>query len=243
MPTLYLTQVVPTDLPAEAEIPHKSPGPRTAEGKRRSRLNATRHSLTGQIVLFTPEECAAFEKHCTSIRESLTPQGAMEIEIAQAIAEDMWRSKRARALENSIFAQGHEDYDGPDFGQEEVNAAMAQADTWKDRAPSFNLLTIYEQRINRSIEKNTARLKELQAERKAAYENAQAKALLLTELAESKGEVYDPAPDFPATGYFGGFVYSSSEISRQLSLNRRLEEALRLKNASAPAAPRLKKVS
>ncbi len=203
-----------------------STGPRTEAGKRRSRLNATRHSLTGQIVIFSPEEEVAYHKHCDALREALAPVGVQEIELAQAIAEDRWRLKRARALENSIFAQGHRDHmDSVDFGHDEVNAALAQSNTWKEQAKTLNLLTIYEQRINRILQKNTTQLNLLQSIRKAAFEQAQAEALLLAELAESKGEVYDPAPDFPPSPSLGGFVYASAEIARLLSRSRRLEEA------------------
>ena len=83
-----------------------STGPRTEEGKRRSSLNAFRHGLTGQIVILTPEDQAAFRKHCDAIREALAPVGALELDLAQAIAEDKWRLNRARALENAVFTLG-----------------------------------------------------------------------------------------------------------------------------------------
>ena len=50
-----------------------STGPRTEEGKKRSSLNAFRHGLTGQIVIHTPEDQDAFQKHCDAIREELAP--------------------------------------------------------------------------------------------------------------------------------------------------------------------------
>src|SRR5271154_2515980 len=96
-------------------------GPRTPEGKRRSSLNATRHCLTGQIVIFTQEESVAFDKHCAALRNSLAPIGDQETELAQSIAEDRWRLNRARALENSIFAQGYQEHVGDsDSGNPEV---------------------------------------------------------------------------------------------------------------------------
>ena len=83
-----------------------STGPRTEEGKKRSSLNAFRHGLTGQIVIHTPEDKQAFEKHCGDIREDLKAVGALETTLAQSIAEDYWRLNRARALENAIFTFG-----------------------------------------------------------------------------------------------------------------------------------------
>ena len=72
-----------------------STGPKTPEGKKRSSLNAFRHGLTGQIVIHTPEDRAAFQQHCDAIREALAPVGALETDLAQAIAEDRWRLNRA----------------------------------------------------------------------------------------------------------------------------------------------------
>src|SRR5580698_9604622 len=65
----------------------KSTGPRTEKGKHRTRLNAYRHGLTGQINLLTADEHEAFDQHCAGIRESLQPVGALELELAQSIAE------------------------------------------------------------------------------------------------------------------------------------------------------------
>ena len=72
---------------ADLENSLKSTGPNTTEGKHRTRLNAYKHGLTGQIHLQTAAENEAFELHCAGIRESLQPVGALEIEIAQGIAE------------------------------------------------------------------------------------------------------------------------------------------------------------
>src|SRR6202167_4749711 len=96
----------PAQLTANVANAQKSSGPKTEQGKHRTRLNAYRHGLTGQICLLTADEHKAFDQHCTGIRESLAPVGALEIELAQSIAEDHWRLKRARALETGIFALG-----------------------------------------------------------------------------------------------------------------------------------------
>jgi hypothetical protein len=61
----------------------------------------------------------------------------------------------------------------------------------------FSPLPPCEQRISRTIERNMAELRTLRAERKAAREQALEEALLLAQLAQSKGEKYDAAADFP----------------------------------------------
>jgi hypothetical protein len=183
----------------------KSTGPTTEKGKHRTRLNAYRHGLTGQICLLTADEHQAFEQHCTGIRESLEPVGALEFDLAQSIAEDHWRLKRARAIETGIFALGQQGALGSlataardDPAQLPIGEAISQARTWLAKSENFQLLALYEQRIHRAIEKNMAQLRTLRAERKAVHQQALEEAQLLAQLAYSKGEKYDPAQRFPA---------------------------------------------
>jgi hypothetical protein len=210
----------------------KSSGPRTDKGKHRTRLNAYRHGLTGQIQLLTADEHEAFDKHCAGIRESLDPVGALEIELAQSIAEDHWRLKRARALETGIFALGQQGAlgalvanDRDDPAQLPIDEALSRARTWLAKSENFQLLALYEQRIHRSIQKNMAEFRTLRAERQAARKQALEEAQLLAQLAQSKGEKYDPASDFPAELLQIGSDFSTAGLSRLINRNQRLNEA------------------
>src|SRR5580692_8860340 len=167
----------------DAEFPKESTGPagdRSQAGTQRTRLNAYKHGLTGRIHLLTVAEQAAFDAHCKSICEALTPVGALEIDIAQAIAEDRWRLKRARAIETGIFAAGQQGLLGFNSGvattqdpaQLLVEDTLIQARTWLAKNDNFLLLALYEQRINRTIERNMAELRTLRAERQAARDQA-----------------------------------------------------------------------
>src|SRR5580698_4896094 len=212
-----------------------STGPKTEQGKHRTRLNAHRHGLTGQIRLLTAEENEAFDQHCAGIRESLAPVGALETELAQSIAEDHWRLKRARAIETGIFAAGVLGQLGHPFGgiredpaQVPIDEALSKAHTWIAKSENFQLLALYEQRIHRAIEKNMAQLRTLRAERKAARQHALEEAQLLAQLAYSKGEKYDPANDFPQEILQIGSDFSSAGIRRLIGRNQRLNEARHL---------------
>ena len=152
--------------------PNHSTGPKTPEGKRRCRLNAWRHGLTGQLNVLTPEEQQAYERHCKTILEGLAPVGDFERDIVQSIADDRWRLKRARAIEAGAFALGLSENAEDKTGVDAIDDAFAHARTWRQDAHNLQLLTIYEQRIQRSIEKNMAHLKALQAERKAEAREA-----------------------------------------------------------------------
>jgi hypothetical protein len=219
-----------------AEFPKGSAGSveiRTETGTQRTRLNAYKHGLTGQIHLFTPEEHTAFEKHCQPIVEALVPVGALEQGLAQAIAEDKWRLNRAFALESGIFALGQlADESEPslqndqgEIDQPEMDHALSQARTWLDDGKHIQLLSLYQQRIQRSIERNMAELRTLRAERKVARDQALEEALLLAQLAQSKGEKYDAAADFSSELLRTDSVFSPSEINRLIARNQRLNEA------------------
>jgi hypothetical protein len=204
----------------------KSTGPRTPEGKRRSSLNGRRHSLTGKIHIATPEESEVFDKHCKAYHEALAPLGIIESDLAQEIAEDRWRLKRARSLENSVFALGHHTHaEAMDSGNPQIDAALAEGKTWIEQAKNLQLLTLYENRIRRAIEKNTAQLEAMQAKRKEAYAKAQRDAIRLAQLAESEEEAYNPAADFEPARDHGGFVFSASELARVVDRRDRLDRA------------------
>src|SRR5271154_749942 len=186
----------------DAEFPTQSTGPagtRSEAGTQRTRLNAYKHGLTGQIHLLTAAEQTAFDAHCKSICEALAPVGALEIDIAQAIAEGRWRLKRARAIETGIFAAGRQGLLGFNPGvattedpvQLLIEDSLIQARTWLAKNDNFLLLALYEQRINRTIERNMAELRTLRAERKAARDQALEEALLLPKPAKRKGKKYE----------------------------------------------------
>jgi len=220
----------------DAEFPNQSPGPAgpgSQAGTERTRLNAYKHGLTGQIHLLTAAEQTAFDAHCKSICEALAPVGALEIDIAQAIAEDRWRLKRARAIESGIFAAGQQGLlDFPvtaatteDPAQLLIEDTLIQARTWLAKNNNFLLLALYEQRIGRTIERNMAELRTLRAERKAARDQALEEAVLLSQLAQSKGEKYDAAADFPPQLLGTDSVFSPAAITLLIARTQRLNEA------------------
>ena len=196
-------------------------------------LNAYRHGLTGQIHLITPEERVAYQKHCTGILASLAPVGALETDLAQSIADDRWRLKRAVAIENTIFAMGLPTEEEILDVDPQIADTYAQAHTWLRDGKQLQLLGLYEHRFQRRVEKNMQMLRELQQERKAAFKQAAEEVALLTQLAESKGETFDIERDFPIESLPPQFVFSKPEIARLAAHLRRLAEAK--KQSSAPA--------
>ncbi len=129
-------------------------------------FNAYRHGLSGQVLVIPPSEQAAYEKHCRGIHQSLDPRGALEIDLAQSIADDRWRLKRAAAIESNIFALGLNLSSHSLTGNEECDIALAQARTWLQRGKDLQLLALYESRIQRRVERNLVLLRQLRQDRR-----------------------------------------------------------------------------
>jgi hypothetical protein len=206
-------------LEANRRNAQKSTGPRTASGQSNSSRNNLRHGLTGHISLLPTEDREAHDAFCNELIDSFDPETPMEHQLAQSIAEDSWRLNRARAIENNMFALGH------DHQHREAQIALADAKTFQTQAGAFNLLSIYEQRINRNLERNMKLLRALQAERKAQHDQAMEQAKLLAQLNLMNGLPHQPEEN--------GFVFSHIEINRAIDRDNRLNAA---KLAAMPLA-------
>ena len=199
-----------------------SSGPTTEEGKRRSSQNALRHGLTGQVTAMTEEDRTAHDKFCAAMLKDLAPDGAVETQLAQRVATDSWRLNRISAVEDNLFALGFHAYvDKVDTEHPEIDAAFAAAKTFQAEAKQFQLLTLYEQRLNRAVHKNLAALQELQAKRKAEREAAMEQAKKLCQLYQSKPGSYAN----PTTCEVNGFVFSNEELRRAIDRDRHLQRA------------------
>jgi hypothetical protein len=188
------------------------------EGKKRSRLNALRHGITGQVTTMTDEDRAAHDKLSQALMKDLAPEGAMETQLAQRVATDSWRLNRISAIEDNLFALGQLQHGGqacPDVPQ--IDAALTTAHVFTLQSKQLQLLTLYEQRINRAIQKNLAVLQSLQATRKAQHEAAMKEAAPLLKLSEMRGLEYFPAKD--------GFPFSNDQIHVAIDREQRLQRA------------------
>ena len=128
----------------------KSTGPRTEEGKSKTRLNALRDGFTGQVITLSAEDLPVFEKFKSDLIKDLAPKTTMEPSLADAIAWDTWRLNHLRAVEMNMYALGSSD------AETVIDIAMSAAATFAKEANKFALMSIYEQRMNRSLHKNLA---------------------------------------------------------------------------------------
>src|SRR5262249_40497068 len=81
----------------------RSSGPRTEEGKQRSRLNAVRHGLTAETVVASLEDAEDYKAFEAAIISDYDPETAVARELVLRLASLLWRLRRANAIEASLF--------------------------------------------------------------------------------------------------------------------------------------------
>ena len=197
--------------------PHERDSARSIPGQ------ALRHGLTGQVTVLNDEDRRAHADFCSRIIDGFQPATPIERQLAVLVAEDNWRLNRIRAIENNIFALGQtDDRQTISAGHPEIDSALADAVTFSTQTKQFELLTLYDQRINRSMQRNLSALRDLQAERKRQHEASLEEAQLLRQLNDMKNLPYEPAKDIPSRN---GFVFSIGQIDHAIDRSRRLKEA------------------
>jgi hypothetical protein len=192
----------------------KSTGPRTDAGKRKSRLNAVKHGLTGHLHVMTDDERQAHDTFIAGIVDSLKPADAVEHQLAHSVADGYWRINRVSAIENDFFASEACNQEG-------------------DALASLNLLTVYEMRLHRKVRLDLQQLREIQAARRAdeakKAEQQQAanrktfdESCALLELNLRDDDQLDLDGKFT---HPNGFVYSIPKLLQAMAANRRMHDA------------------
>jgi hypothetical protein len=166
----------------------KSTGPKTAQGKAWSRLNALKHGvLASQAVLTTIEgqdERKAFEQLVDGLAHDFVPVGTFEQVLVQQIAACIWRQRRLLMFENRAAFQSRDNRTFREMNQPErgmaplyqVEKARQEGTEVLDcaglgldlpsEADTMRLIR-YESSITRSLRNALAQLKATQQVRRA----------------------------------------------------------------------------
>jgi hypothetical protein len=182
-----------------------STGPVTPQGKQKASLNALRHGLTGQTVVLPGDDLAAYRESCRQFHAELKPAGLLETTAVQTIADTHWRLDRIRAMEHNLFALGFEEQ-SPNIHVDDpaIHAALAQAKAVQAHADVLVRLSLYEQRLNRTLAQAKAELKQLQQARRPQPQ-ALEDASKVCKLKKALGEPWQPQDS--------GFEFSSEELT------------------------------
>src|SRR5215472_12668189 len=81
----------------------RSTGPRTEDGKQRSRCNAVRHGLTAETVVGALEDAEDYKAFEAAIIADYEAQSAVERELVLRLASILWRLRRATTMETGLF--------------------------------------------------------------------------------------------------------------------------------------------
>lgn len=84
----------------------KASGPRTPEGKQRSRLNGLKHGIFSASVLVKGESRAAYGLLLDGLTESAAPVGKLEEVLVEKLATNLWRQGRLIQAEGAEIQKG-----------------------------------------------------------------------------------------------------------------------------------------
>jgi hypothetical protein len=81
----------------------RSTGPRSTEGKERSRSNAVQHGLTAETVISALEDAADYAAFEQSVAADYNPTTTTERELVARLASVLWRLRRSTRLESGLL--------------------------------------------------------------------------------------------------------------------------------------------
>jgi len=129
----------------------KSTGPRTDEGKERSRANSLRHGMTGAGVVLAPADAAEVERKARAYRAELDPRGELQSDLVDRAALLSVRLRRSAAREaEAISARvrtAEEDFDDA----REAEADRLMASLAEDPAGHLRRLTRMPEGVDRLV--------------------------------------------------------------------------------------------
>jgi hypothetical protein len=81
-------------------------GPRTKEGKERSKYNALKHGIFSKIILLGSESRLEFNSVLNGLRNDLMPEGALEEILVEKLVSILWRYRRMLIAERAEIQRG-----------------------------------------------------------------------------------------------------------------------------------------
>jgi hypothetical protein len=101
-----------------------STGPRTAQGKGRSKNNALKHGIFAKVVVLPGESPAEFDALLNGLRNDFQPVGTLEEVLVEKLSALLWRNRRLFVAEGAEIGAGGTEFVQWDEEQrqlEEVN--------------------------------------------------------------------------------------------------------------------------
>ncbi len=83
-------------------------GPRTLQGKQKSKYNAMKHGIFSDVAVLKSESRAGYDALLTRLRDSLQPEGKLEDILVEKLAMLLWRHRRLITAETNEVRKGSE---------------------------------------------------------------------------------------------------------------------------------------
>ncbi len=209
--------ISPAQLAANRANALSSTGPRTPAGLAKSSMNALKSALTGRTVLLPNEDIEEYKNFLAGFQDDLKPVGPLESELVQVVVDSFWRSRRIQALEYTLYAHGHSQFEHAfDHLPEDQRYNMILLQTHMTYEKQFRNWQIQEARIDRKRVHAMAELQRLQSKRQVSEDPAEPE-MTEEELFAALDPGYIPpsiAEQFAKTAHSkaNGFVFSNDEI-------------------------------
>ena len=146
----------------------------TEHAQFRSNLNGFKSRVTGLTTVMTDEDRIHQDDFVREYVQDLDPIGVVELRLARNIALDNWRLLRIKTVEENLFAYGLAQ-PAKAFTNDrlEVENAIGHAWTFLNHHKAINSLSLYESRLNRTVEKNLNLFMKCQTKRQQRQPQAQ----------------------------------------------------------------------
>jgi hypothetical protein len=116
----------------------RSTGPKTEDGKRRSRQNAVRHGLTSETVIAALEDIEDYQAFEAAVIADYDARTAVERELVLRLASLLWRIRRATAIETDLLQIQAEILEGRRYTLETANEAEHRVLRTTTRRDAYN---------------------------------------------------------------------------------------------------------
>src|SRR6266851_3764692 len=96
------------NLATSSSLTRRATGPRTPQGKERSKFNARKHGLFSKAILLHDESRTEHGALLDGLMENLQPRGKLEIVLVENLATLLWRKRRLLQVETAEIEKAHQ---------------------------------------------------------------------------------------------------------------------------------------
>src|SRR2546423_927287 len=111
-----------------------STGPRSPEGKEKSKMNATTHGIFCHALVLTGEDAALFEHLREESPRAHKPQNLIELQLVDRIVIASWKLRRVQEAEAALHASKSDQLQ--EFAQRDYEQLLEEMGIGEGKAPS-----------------------------------------------------------------------------------------------------------